>query len=113
MEKGAIPIRYHEGGMSQGVKIPGTSKEHREFNGRKYVLERAIAGDVAFVRAWKVDEVGNAVFRFVRPFDHKPLRYVFDEALCRYTANNFNSAMAKNAKLTIVEVPSVKIGFCT
>ena len=41
-------------------------------------------------------------------FDHKPLSYVFDEALCRYTANNFNSAMAKNAKLTIVEVRSVK-----
>jgi 3-oxoacid CoA-transferase len=28
------------------------------------VLEHAIAGDVAFVRAWKVDEVGNTVFRF-------------------------------------------------
>ena len=64
VEKGAIPIRYHEGGISQGVKIPGISKEHREFNGRRYVLENAIAGDVAFVRAWKVDEVGNTVFRF-------------------------------------------------
>jgi len=53
--------------MSQGVKIPGISKENREFNGRKYVLEHAIAGDVAFVRAWKVDEVGNTVFRFIRP----------------------------------------------
>ena len=73
VEKGAIPIRYHEGGMSQGVKIPGISKEHREFNGRKYVLEHAIAGDVAFVRAWKVDEVGNTVFRFVRP-QVSPLR---------------------------------------
>ena len=67
VEKGGIPIRYHEGGMSQGVKIPGIAKEHREFNGRKYVLENAIAGDVAFVRAWKVDEVGNTVFRFVPP----------------------------------------------
>jgi hypothetical protein len=44
-------------------------------------------------------------------FDHKPLRYLFDEALCRYTANNFNNAMAKNAKLTIVEVRSVRRGF--
>ncbi|KAI0302123.1 3-oxoacid CoA-transferase, partial [Russula brevipes] len=83
VEEGAIPIRYHEGGISNGVKIPGTSKECREFNGRRYVLESAIAGDVAFVRAWKVDEMGNAVFR--------------------YTANNFSSVMAKNAKLTIVE----------
>jgi 3-oxoacid CoA-transferase len=66
VEEGAIPIRYHEGGISNGVKIPGTSKECREFNGRRYVLESAIAGDVAFVRAWKVDEMGNTVFRFVR-----------------------------------------------
>jgi 3-oxoacid CoA-transferase len=108
VEKGAIPIRYHDGGISKGVKIPGISKEHREFNGRKYVLEHAIAGDIAFVRAWKVDEVGNTVFRFVRP--QKPARYMFNEALCRYTANNFNNAMGKNAKLTIVEVRSVKSG---
>ena len=66
VEQGSIPIRYHEGGISNGVKIPGTRKESREFNGRRYVLEPAIAGDVAFVRAWKVDEVGNTVFRFVR-----------------------------------------------
>jgi 3-oxoacid CoA-transferase len=26
-------------------------------------MEPAIAGDVAFIRAWKVDEVGNCVFR--------------------------------------------------
>jgi 3-oxoacid CoA-transferase len=49
--------------MSKGVKIPGNKKEFREFNGRRYVLEPAIAGDVAFVRAWQVDEVGNTVFR--------------------------------------------------
>ena len=64
VEEGAIPIRYREGGVSGGVKIPGVKKEFREFNGRRYVLEHAIAGDVAFVRAWKVDEVGNTVFRF-------------------------------------------------
>jgi acyl CoA:acetate/3-ketoacid CoA transferase alpha subunit len=64
VEEGAIPIRYHENGVSGGVKIPGTKKEFRELNGRRCVLERAIAGDVAFVRAWKVDEVGNTVFRF-------------------------------------------------
>ena len=59
-------------------------KEGREWEGRRYVLERSIAGDVAFVRAWKVDEVGNCVFR--------------------YTSQNFSTVMAKNAKLTIVEV---------
>ena len=35
--------------------------------------------------------------------------YMFDEASCRYTANNFSSVMAKNAKLTIVEVRTLKI----
>lgn len=84
VEEGSIPIQYNAGGMSAGVKVPGNKKEAREFNGRRYVLEPAIAGDVAFIRAWKVDEVGNCVFR--------------------YTSNNFNAPMAKNAKLTIVEV---------
>ncbi|KAI0035940.1 hypothetical protein K488DRAFT_42121 [Vararia minispora EC-137] len=87
VEEGAIPIRFNEGGMQAGVKIPGNKKETREFNGRKYVMEPAIVGDVAFVRAWKVDEVGNTVFR--------------------YTANNFNEVMAKNAKLTIVEAEHI------
>jgi len=64
VEEGSIPIQYNEGGMSKGVKIPGYKKEAREFGGRRYVLEPAIAGDVAFIRAWKVDEVGNCVFRY-------------------------------------------------
>ena len=64
VEEGTIPIQYNEGGMSKGVKTPGCKKEAREFGGRRYVLEPAIVGDVAFVRAWKVDEVGNCVFRF-------------------------------------------------
>jgi 3-oxoacid CoA-transferase len=106
VEKGAIPVRYHEGGMSQGVKVPGIGKDHREFNGRRYVLEHAIPGDVAFVRAWKVDEVGNTVFRFVSTT--KSARHRSDEVLCRYTANNFSSVMAKNAKVTIVEVRGVR-----
>jgi 3-oxoacid CoA-transferase len=63
VEEGAIPMKYNEGGFTKGVKIPGVKKETREFDGRKYVMETAIAGDVAFIRAWKVDEVGNCVFR--------------------------------------------------
>lgn len=47
------------------MKIPGVKKEAREIDGRKYVLEPSIKGDVAFVRAWKVDEIGNCVFRWV------------------------------------------------
>ena len=84
VEYGDIPIKL--GGSAGEVVIPGIKKETREFGGKKYVMEHALAGDVAFIRAWKVDEVGNVVFR--------------------YTANNFSSVMAKNAALTIVEVCS-------
>ncbi|KAL1729257.1 hypothetical protein EV714DRAFT_251721 [Schizophyllum commune] len=87
VETGMIPMRYNPGGASKGVQIPGIPKEAREINGRRYVLETAIPGDVAFVRAWKVDEVGNCVFR--------------------YAAHNFSSVMAKNAKLTIVEAENI------
>ncbi len=63
VEEGSIPIRYNEGGMSAGVATKGNEKEWREINGRRYVLEPALAGDVAIIKAWKVDEVGNCVFR--------------------------------------------------
>ena len=35
----------------------------REFNGVHYVMERAITGDFALVKAWKADRAGNLVFR--------------------------------------------------
>ena len=69
VETGSIPIRYNPGGPSAGIAEPGRSKETKEFNGKKYVLEPAIAADFAFVRAWKVDEVGNIVFRYASCFD--------------------------------------------
>ena len=68
VEQGSIPVRYKDGGFAAGVLIPGVKKETKVFNGKKYVMEPAIAGDVAFIRAWKVDEVGNCVFRCVSPF---------------------------------------------
>ena len=64
VEQGLIPVRYNLGGISEGIAIPGVKKEAREFAGRRYVLEPALAADVAFVRAWKADEVGNCVFRW-------------------------------------------------
>ncbi|KAJ6608613.1 3-oxoacid CoA-transferase [Mycena sp. CBHHK59/15] len=87
VEQGTIPIRYNEGGIAAGVAIPGLKKEAREISGRRYVLEPALAGDVAFIRAWKVDEAGNCVFRFA--------------------SNNFSTVMARNAKLTIVEAEKI------
>jgi 3-oxoacid CoA-transferase subunit A len=58
-------------------------KETKEFDGRRYVLERALPGDVALVRAQVADRFGN--LRFWR------------------TARNFNPVMATAARLTIVE----------
>ncbi|RDB24177.1 Succinyl-CoA:3-ketoacid coenzyme A transferase 1, mitochondrial [Hypsizygus marmoreus] len=90
VEDGSIPLRYNAGGITKGVAIPGIKKESKEFNGRKYIMEPAIAGDVALIRAWKVDEAGNCVFR--------------------YTAQNFNTIVAKSAKVTIVEAENILPG---
>ncbi|KAH7927092.1 3-oxoacid CoA-transferase [Leucogyrophana mollusca] len=87
VEDGLIPVRYNKGGFTNGIMIPGIKKEAREFGGRRFVMEPSIAGDVAFIRAWKVDEVGNCVFR--------------------YAQNNFGTVMGKNAKLTIVEADHI------
>jgi 3-oxoacid CoA-transferase subunit A len=59
-------------------------KETREFDGRPYVLERALRGDFAFVRAWKGDRWGNLIYR--------------------KTARNFNPMMATAADYVIAEV---------
>ena len=64
VEEGTIPQRYKEGGAVNGIEIPGIPKEAREINGKRYILETALGGDVAFIRAWKVDEAGNCVFRY-------------------------------------------------
>jgi len=62
----------------------GEGKEVREFNGRKCVLEPALRGDFAFVKAWKGDRWGNLVYR--------------------KTARNFNPVMATAADYVIAEV---------
>jgi len=67
------------------------NKETREFDGRAYVMERALKADFAFVRAWKGDKWGNLVYR--------------------KTARNFNPIMATAAKITIAEVEQlVEVG---
>ena len=67
-------------------------KEHREMNGRTYVLEYPLHADYALVRAWKADKFGNLQFRL--------------------SQRNFNPIMAMAAKTTIVEVENdvVEIG---
>src|ERR1700689_938088 len=64
--------------------IVADGKETREFDGRTYVMERALKADFAFVKAWKGDTWGNLVYR--------------------KTARNFNPMMATAARVTIAEV---------
>ncbi len=66
VETGGIPQLLSEkdgSGAEQTVLVPGIKKEVFEFDDKRYLLEPAIKGDVAIVRAWKVDKAGNCVFR--------------------------------------------------
>ena len=76
-----IPAFYTPTGYGTVV---AEGKETREFDGRPYVMERAIKGDFAFIKAWKGDKWGNLIYR--------------------KTARNFNPMMATAAKITIAEV---------
>jgi 3-oxoacid CoA-transferase subunit A len=71
--------------------VVAEGKETREFDGRLYVMERALKADFALVKAWKGDKWGNLVYR--------------------KTARNFNPMMATAAKITIAEVENlVEVG---
>ncbi len=76
-----IPAFYTPTGYGTMV---AEGKEVREFDGRKYVLERGLRGDFAFIKAWKGDRWGNLVYR--------------------RTARNFNPMMATAAGFVIAEV---------
>jgi 3-oxoacid CoA-transferase subunit A len=79
-----IPAFYTPTGV--GTMI-AEGKEVREFNGRNYVMERALRGDYAFIKAWKGDRWGNLIYR--------------------KTARNFNPMMATAADCVIAEVEEI------
>ncbi len=62
-------------------------KPTMEFDGREYILERAILADLAIVKAWKADETGNAIFR--------------------KTARNFNVPAATCGRVCLLEVEEI------
>ena len=76
-----IPAFYTPTGYGTMV---AEGKETREFEGRNYVLERALRGDFAFIKAWKGDRWGNLIYR--------------------KTARNFNPMMASAADYVVAEV---------
>ena len=84
VQTGELPLRHNADGSVQTYSYP---RDTKVFNGKSYVLEEAIHGDYAFVKAWKADRLGNCMFR--------------------YAAQNFNGVMGRNAKETIVEAEHI------
>jgi 3-oxoacid CoA-transferase subunit A len=76
-----IPAFYTKTGV--GTQI-GQGKDEREFDGRRYVMERGLTADLSIVHAFMGDSEGNLVYR--------------------KTARNFNPPMATAGKVTVAEV---------
>lgn len=82
-----MPISWEKGSKGTVKNVVSEPKELRTFKGREYVLEETIFADVAIIKAWKGDKIGNLVFRG--------------------NARNFNQDMAMGAKLVIAEVEEI------
>ena len=85
VETGGIPMKYRRGGGA--VEKLSLAKEVRVHLGKKYLLEEAIRGDIAIIKAWKSDELGNLIYK--------------------KTARNSNPDIAGAAKVTIAEVEEI------
>jgi 3-oxoacid CoA-transferase A subunit len=70
-----------------GTKM-AVGKEHREINGRSYILEQALHGDVGLVEAWEADRWGNLTYR--------------------QAGRNFNPIVAMAAELTLVQAQHLR-----
>jgi len=79
-----IPAFFTPAGV--GTQI-ADGKEMREFNGREYILEKALTADFSFVRAHRGDKIGNLIYN--------------------KTAQNFNPIIATAGKVTVAEVEEV------
>ena len=79
-----IPGFYTKTGVGTLV---AQGKEHKEFGGETYILERGIRADVALVKAWRADRAGNLIYR--------------------KTARNFNPLAATCGRVTVAEVEEI------
>lgn len=84
LETGEMPIQFNSDGTVLEYQPP---KETREFNGKKYILEHALPGDVSIIKVHKADRLGNCTFHS--------------------TAHNFNNVMARASRYTIVEADEI------
>jgi len=88
IHQGGNVIKYGPGGAKEGkVEIASEPREARNFDGHDYVMERAIQGDFAIVKAWKADTRGNLVWKG--------------------TSRNFNPDCARSGKICIAEVEEI------
>ena len=76
-----IPGFYTKTGV--GTQI-ADGKEHKDFDGETYILERGIKADLGIVKAWKGDAQGNLIYR--------------------KAARNFNPMCAMSGIYTVAEV---------
>jgi 3-oxoacid CoA-transferase subunit A len=79
-----IPGFYTKTGVGTQV---AEGKEHKDFDGETYILERGIFADVSIVKGWKADETGNMIFR--------------------KTARNFNVPAATCGRVCVAEVEEI------
>ena len=79
-----IPAFYTKTGVGT---IIADGKEHKDFDGETYIMERGLVADISIVKAWKADETGNLVFR--------------------KTARNFNPPAAMCGKVCVAEVEEI------
>ncbi|CAD6219306.1 GSCOCG00004905001-RA-CDS [Cotesia congregata] len=84
IQDGNVVIKYDKDGKPEILSKP---KHVQQFDGKNYLMEPAITGDFAIIKAWKADKAGNLIFRKL--------------------ARNFNSIMCKAAKVTIVEAEEI------
>ena len=79
-----IPGFYTKTGVGTVI---AEGKDHKDFDGETYILERGIVADLAIVKGWKADESGNVIFR--------------------KTARNFNVPVATCGRVCVVEVEEI------
>ena len=79
-----IPAFYTKTGVGT---IIADGKEHKDFDGETYIMERGLVADLSIVKAWKADKTGNLVFR--------------------KTARNFNPPAAMCGKVCVAEVEEI------
>ncbi len=79
-----IPGFYTRTGVGTVI---AEGKEHKDFDGKTYILERAISADLSIVKAWKADPSGNLIFR--------------------KTARNFNPPAATCGRVCVAEVEEI------